>query len=890
MSKRPTLFLIDGSSYMYRAFFAIPHLSNSSGVPTNAVYGFTTMLHKIINDYKPDYLALVFDTPAPTFRHEVYQDYKANRPEMPDTLAAQIPYIKEVVKGFNIALLEKEGFEADDIIGTIARTEGKKGFEIIIASGDKDLLQLVNEHTTVMDTMKDKRFDANGVIDHLGVEPQRVTDYLGLVGDSSDNVPGVPGIGKKTALKLLEHYESIPDILKHTESITSKKVKENLVKFADQALLSKQLVTLDTEVPVEYDLEELRTVDPDRDRLKAIFKELEFTKLLQGLTSKESIEHHADYHLVSTKKDCLELLSRLQDAQTCAISMITTAPDPLTSQPAGIAFACSEEQAFYLRLSDTSPDDDSLSTKWVMDQIKPLMEDTTIKKYGHTIKQEIITLKRYGITLKGITCDTMIASYLLNPSRHSHSLEDLALEYFDHKMTTYKDLVGTGKKEIPFDQVETERAMTYGCERAHLIVKATECLQQQLHQEGFDHLFYQVELPLLEVLAAMEMSGVKVDTGRLREISLEFEGVLSTLTEKIYQLAGETFNINSPQQLGKILFEKLQLPGAKKTKTGFSTDVDVLTKLAQTHPLPAEVLGYRSISKLKSTYVDALPHLVNPATGRIHTSYNQTVTATGRLSSSNPNLQNIPIRTGEGRKIREAFIAETGCTVLSADYSQIELRILAHLSQDPLLMESFKQDEDIHTRTAAEIFGLMPDLVSQQMRREAKVINFGIIYGMSSYGLAKELGISPKAAGAFIENYFKKYKGVKICLERILKEAQKQHYVSTLMKRRRYIPEINSKNMTVRQFAERTAINAPIQGTAADLIKVAMLRISDRLAQEHPKAKMIIQVHDELVFEVPEKELDAVAQMVGKEMENVMELTVPLKVEIHWGKTWNEAH
>ena len=399
-----------------------------------------------------------------------------------------------------------------------------------------------------------------------------------------------------------------------------------------------------------------------------------------------------------------------------------------------------------------------------------------------------------------------------------------------------------------------------------------------------------MELPLLEVLAAMEMSGVKIDTDRLHDISREFEGVLSAFTEKIYQLAGETFNINSPQQLGKILFEKLQLPGAKKTKTGFSTDVDVLTKLAQTHPLPAEVLGYRSISKLKSTYVDALPHLVNPATGRIHTSYNQTVTATGRLSSSNPNLQNIPIRTVEGRKIREAFIAETGCTVLSADYSQIELRILAHLSQDPLLMESFKQNEDIHTRTAAEIFGLMPDLVTQQMRREAKVINFGIIYGMSSYGLAKELGISPKAAGAFIENYFKKYKGVKTCLESILKEAQEQHYVSTLMKRRRYIPEINSKNMTVRQFAERTAINAPIQGTAADLIKVAMLRISDKLEQENLKTKMIIQVHDELVFEVPEKELEAVAHMVREEMENVMELTIPLKVEIHWGKTWNEAH
>ncbi len=890
MAKRPALFLIDGSSYMYRAFFAIPHLSNSSGVPTNAIYGFTTMLQKILNEYKPDYLALIFDTPAPTFRHEVYEDYKANRPEMPDTLTAQIPYIKEVVKGYNIALLEKEGFEADDIIGTIARKEETKDLEIVIASGDKDLLQLVNEHITVIDTMKDKRFDEKGVIDHLGIEPRKVTDYLGLVGDSSDNVPGVPGIGKKTALKLLENFDTIHEVLKHPESITSKKVKENLVKFADQALLSKQLVTLDTEVPIEYDLEGLKSTDPDREKLKAIFKELEFTKLLQGLTAQDSTAPRADYHLVSTKESFVELLSHLGDAQACAISLITATPDPLTSKPAGLAVAYSTEQVFYVPLNDTPPDDTSFNTEWVMNQLKPLMEDERVKKYGHNIKQEIVAFKQSSVTVRGIACDAMIASYLLNPSRHSHSLEEIALEYFDQKMTLYKELVGTGKKEIPFDQVETEQAMTYGCERAHFIMKATSCLQEQLSEEGFDQLFYQIELPLLEVLAFMEMSGVKIDTDRLHAISKEFQDVLSTLTEKIYQLAGETFNINSPQQLGKILFEKLQLPGAKKTKTGFSTDVEVLTKLAQTHPLPAEILDYRSISKLKSTYVDALPNLVNSITGRIHTSYNQTVTATGRLSSSNPNLQNIPVRTAEGRKIREAFIAETGYTVLSADYSQIELRILAHLSQDPLLFESFKQNEDIHTRTAAEIFGLMPTMVTQQMRREAKVINFGIIYGMSSFGLAKELGISPKAAGAFIENYFQKYKGVKTYLDRILKEAQKQHYVTTLMKRRRYIPEINSKNLTVRQFAERTAINAPIQGTAADLIKVAMLSISNRLTKEKLKAKMIMQVHDELVFEVPEKELEAVAQMVKEEMENVMELTIPLKVEVHWGKTWNEAH
>jgi len=889
MSQRPTLFLIDGSSYIYRAFFALPYFSTSSGIPTNAVYGFTTMILKVITDYEPDYVAIVFDTPAPTFRHEVYQEYKANRPEMPDNLSVQIPYIKEAVKGFNIPLLEKEGFEADDIIGTIARAEERKGFEIKIISSDKDLFQLVNEHITVIDTMKDKHYDAQGVMEHLGVTPDKVTDFLGLVGDSSDNVPGVPGIGKKTAVKLLEHYGSMAHLLKNCETLSPKRVKENLTAFADQALLSKQLVTLDTAVPLAYDIEGFKTSEPDRDKLKDLFKELEFTKFLQELTPQASALHH-EYVLITTEKGCTELLSHIRDAQECALALITASPDPRVAQPVGIACAYTEGQAFYLPLSHTTADGPSLPLKWVLSQLKPLLEDETIKKFGHNIKHEIIALEQQGIELKGITGDTMIASYLLNPSRHNHSLEDIALESFDHKMTTYKELVGTGKKELSFDQVELDKAKTYACDRAHLTLKSTKLLLAQLSREGFDQLFNHVELPLVNVLASMETHGVKIDTDSLKSISREFETILNTSSENIYQLAGETFNINSPQQLGKILFEKLHLPGAKKTKTGYATDVDVLTKLAQTHPLPAEILAYRSISKLKSTYVDALPHLVNPATGRIHTSYNQTVTATGRLSSSNPNLQNIPIRSSEGRKIRAAFIAEKGCSILSADYSQIELRILAHLSQDQLFVEAFRQNEDIHTRTAAEIFGLMPNLITQQMRREAKVINFGIIYGMSSYGLAKELGISPKAAGAFIDNYFRKYRGVKTYIDSMLEEAKKKKYVTTLMNRRRYVPEITSKNMAARQFAERTAMNAPIQGTASDLIKSAMITINNRIRLDSLKTKMIIQIHDELVFEVPEKELELVRHLVKEEMENVVELTVPLEVEIHWGKTWDEAH
>jgi len=890
MSKRPTLFLIDGSSQIYRAFFALPYLSNSSGVPTNAVYGFTTMLLKIINDYKPDYLAIAFDTPGPTFRHEVYQAYKANRPEMPDSLIPQIPYIKSVVEGFNIPILEKEGFEADDIIGTIAKAEEKKGMEVIIISGDKDLLQLVSNHITVLDTMKDKRFDIKGVIERFGVGPEKATDLLGLAGDSSDNVPGVPGIGEKTAVKLIGEYGSIVNLLKNLEKISPKRIKENLIKFGDQALLSKQLVTIDIKVPLEYKTEGFKSSDPDREKLKGIFKELEFTKFLKDLTSTQT-PSHASYHLITSEEEFEKVLYHIRETKECALNLFSTIQEPMCAKPVGISLAYNANQAFYIPLKSEKVDHGKhLGSEWVFTQLKPLLEDKHIKKFGNNSKHAFIIFKRYGCELKGIACDTMVASYLLNPSKHSHSIEDIALELFDHKITTYKELVGSGKKELPFDQVETECAMTYACERSNLTLRATKCLLPKLRQDGFDELFYQVELPLLEVLATMEMNGVKIDTEHLKTISQEFVNILNTATEKIYQMAGVEFNINSPQQLGKILFERLKLPGAKKTKTGYSTDIGVLTKLATVHPLPAEILAYRSISKLKSTYVDSLPSLVNPDTNRIHTSYNQTVTATGRLSSSDPNLQNIPIRSIEGRRIREAFIAEPGCIILSADYSQIELRILAHLSHDQILIESFKSKEDIHTRTAAEIFGLLPGSITPQMRREAKVINFGIIYGMSKYGLAKELGISPKAAEAFITNYFQKYQGVKAYIDDVLKEAKKKGYVATLMKRRRYLPEINSKNLATRQFAERTAINTPIQGTASDLIKVAMVTIANRIKQKSLKTKMIIQVHDELVFEVPEKELKVVQQMVKEEMENVVELTILLEVEINWGKNWSEAH
>jgi DNA polymerase-1 len=890
MSGRPTLFLIDGSSYIYRAFFALPFLSNSTGRPTNAAYGFTSMLLKVINDYHPDYLAIAFDTPAPTFRHEVYHEYKANRPEMPDNLIPQIPFIKAIVNGFNIRSLELEGFEADDIIATIARAEERKGMDVCIVSGDKDLMQLVTDRTTVIDTMRDKRFDPAGVAEHLGVQPERVVDFLGLVGDTSDNVPGVPGIGKKTAIKLIGQFGSIEDLLKNIDKVDSRKVRDNLIACSDKALLSRQLVTLDSSVPLSYRTEDLKAAPPDREALKGLFKELEFTTFLQAIMPAPAAAAHR-CELVTTGEALLQVLARIKEAKQCALNCMPVDREPFGSEIAGISLAAEPGEAFYLLLArEGEGGEDRCSRERMLEQLKPALEDESIKKYGHNIKHEIIQLRRCGIELKGIASDSMVASYLLNPGKHSHSLEEIALEWLDHKMIAYKEIAGSGRKELTFDQIGTGELVNYACERCRLSLEAARLLLPKLTADGFDQLFYEMELPLIEVLATMEMNGVKIDAATLQHKGKEFEEFLNTATQTIYQAAGEEFNINSPQQLGRILFDKLQLPGAKKTKTGYSTDVAMLTGLSQIHPLPAEVLKYRSISKLKSTYVDALLGLISPDTGRIHTSYNQTVTATGRLSSSNPNLQNIPIRSEEGRKIRDAFIAEEGWLILSADYSQIELRILAHLSRDPRLVESFKRREDIHRRTAAEIFGLMPDLVTDGMRREAKVINFGIIYGMSSFGLAQELGISPKEASAFIENYFRTYQGVKAYIDSELKEAKEKGYVSTLMKRRRYLPEINSRNLAARQFAERTAINTPIQGTASDMVKMAMIAIHHRIKREELKVRMIIQVHDELVFEVPRDELTAVSAMVKEEMEKVVSLSVPLEVEVSWGKSWSEAH
>jgi len=888
MSDRAKLFLIDGSSYLYRAFFAIGHLSNSKGLPTNATYGFTQMLLKVLKEHRPDYLAVILDSKAPTFRSEVYKEYKANRPAMPEGLAPQIPYIKKIIEGYRIALLEMEGFEADDLIGTVAK-KLESEVDVVIITGDKDILQLVSDRVKVYDTMKEKRFGVEEVIERFGVSPEQVVEVMGLAGDAIDNIPGVPGIGEKTAIQLIKTYGSIENLLDHVEEIPQKKLKENLRAHGDLARLSRQLATIHTDVPVDSQLKDFSLLPPDLKSLKEIFKELEFNRLLKELSDEKAPPGaERDYRLITERNDFFALLEELRKNATFSINLETTSPYPMWADLVGISLSYVPHQGFYIPLGHQVGTNQQLPLSWTLEQLKPILEDTAVKKVGQNIKYDWVVLKRYGIHLQGIDGDTMIASYLLNPTKHNHNLIEIAQEYLDRSVTDYKEVVGTGMKAVTFDRIGLEKARDYSCEDADVTLQLSHLLFPKLKEEGFKDLFDRVEMPLVIVLAKMEMNGVKIDLDLLQGYSKDIETQLQQKMDRIYAFAGEVFNINSSQQLGKILFDKLKLPVVKKTKTGASTDVEVLTKLSLHHDLPLEILSYRNLSKLKSTYVDALPKLIHPKTGRVHTSYNQTVTATGRLSSSDPNLQNIPIRTEEGNRIRQAFIPEKGWLFVSADYSQIELRILAHLSKDETLIKAFQNEEDIHARTASEIFEVPIEKVAPSMRREAKVINFGIIYGMSAYGLSQQLGIESKVAQKYIDDYFRKYTGVQAYIDKSLKEARQKGYVMTLLHRRRYLPDIDSPAVVVRQAAERMAVNTPLQGTAADIIKIAMIRIQNRIEEFGLSTKMIMQVHDELVFEVPEEELQKAISMIQDEMETVMDLSVPLKISIDSGRNWAE--
>jgi len=889
MATKPILVLVDGNNYVYRAYYAIPELSNSKGFPTNAIYGFTNMLMKLLREQKPTYVAVAFDMKGPTFRHEAFEAYKATRKPMPEPLRPQIEYIKNIVRGFSIPVLEREGTEADDIIGTLARRFANEELKVVVVSGDKDLMQLVGDHVIMIDTMKEAIYDVEAVRKRFGVDPEQVVEILGLMGDTSDNIPGVPGIGPKGALRLIEQFGTIESILNNPGKIYNAKVREAVIQHAEQARMSRDLATIDTQVELNVTLEALRYGEPNRPALLNLFKECEFSALVQEMKG-ETASVKGDYRSVLTEEDLRDLTAKLRQVPSFTLDCILTSPEPMRAEIAGIAVCSEPGQAFYVPLFKEETAAEEAWRHAVLAAFAPILANQTINKTGYDFKSILVVLHRMEVALAALNCDTMVAAYLLNPARRSFDLADIAYDQSGQQILTQKDILGRGAKALSFREVASERIRDFACQRVDVVSTLCPSLMDQIEDEGFASLLRDLEMPLVSVLAAMEHHGVLVDAGLLGTMSTELEHILSLSENKIYELAGERFNINSPKQLQAILFDKLQLPKGRKIKEGYSTDGETLAFLAGSHELPAEILSYRSLIKLKSTYIDALPLLIHPETGRIHTSYNQTVTATGRLSSSNPNLQNIPIRTLEGKRIRQAFIAPEGCEIVSADYSQIELRILAHLSGDKNLIEAFRSGEDIHSRTASDIFGVFPAMVNADMRRQAKVINFGILYGMSAFGLSKELGLHPKMAQTYIDGYFAKYSGVRVFLNGILEEARIKGYVTTLLNRRRFLPEINSPNITTRQFAERTAINTPIQGTAADLIKVAMVNIHNLIRKKKLKSAMIMQVHDELVFEVPVQEKEELLALVKTEMEEVMKLDVPLKVEIASGRNWDEAH
>jgi DNA polymerase-1 len=889
---QPTVYFIDGSSYVHRAYHAIRELANSKGFPTNAVLGFTKMVLKLIEEKKPVYVAIVFDAKGPTFRHEMYEAYKANRPAMPEDMAIQLPPLKQIVRSLGIQMFEIQGYEADDIIGTWSRICEAEGFRVVMVTGDKDFRQLVTPDASLWDTMKDQVTDYASIKTAYGFEPVKFIDVMGLSGDTSDNIPGVPGVGEKTAVRLIQEFGSFEAVFDRVEEIPQKKLKENLKSYRDEASLSRRLVTIDRFVPLKEDIGQLRLGDPSEEELAAIFRELEFRGLWDQFASRH--KGTTDYRLCLSITDLERLAGEIRAAGVLAVDTETTGQDPLQAQLVGISFCCSEREAVYLPLGHRylgAPE--QVGWAAALPVLKGILEDDLILKVGQNIKYDAEVLKEHGVDLKGIHFDTMIASYVINPGIRQHNLDYLAQHYLNHKMISYQEVTGKGKNACSFSAVEVQKACEYSCEDADITFRLKEVLDDKLRSEKNEALFYNLEMKLLPVLMDMERTGIRIDAGFFKEMSRCFAQEMKEMEQAVFAEAGMEFNINSPQQLGYVLFEKLGLPGQKKTaKSGhYSTDVKVLKMLsASNFEIPSLLLRYRTLSKLKSTYLDALVKLADPSTGRIHTSYNQTVAATGRLSSSNPNLQNIPVRGEEGREIRKGFVAEEGRCLVGADYSQIELRVFAHYSGDAAFIEAFRQDQDIHTRTASEILGKEPEEITPEMRRLAKAINFGIIYGMGPRKLGEELGIDHQTAKKYIDAYYDRYQGVTRYREEMIRTASKMGYVTTLFNRRRYLPDIEHANNRIRSEAERMAVNTPIQGTAADLIKQAMIRIHERLSKEGFKTRMLLQVHDELVFEAPLDEAARVIPMIREEMEGVYPLKVPLKVDIHQGANWDEAH
>jgi len=901
---RQTLFLIDGSSQMYRAYHAFrgKGLSNQEGHTTHAVYVFVTMLRKLMADHKPAYMAASFDLAGPTFRDRIADDYKANRAAMPDDLAEQINWVHQACEAMGVPIVTAAGYEADDVIGTLAKRAAAEGFEVAIVSIDKDFFQLVRDGVRVYDPREDGAwFDASGVAEKFGVQPAQVADVLALVGDTSDNVAGVPGIGKKGAIDLITKYESLDTLLARADELKPKQ-REALVTHRAAALQSRELVTIKTDVPVDVDFEALRYRGASRERCYELFSRLAFRTLVNEYApTADSIQK--DYALVQTDAALDALLSELRAAGEFSLRVIPSEPSAMRASIVGLVFSTRDREARYLPVGHTGADDsatdllagasvpEQLDRQRVLDRLRPLLEDPSIRKVGHDLKFDVIVLGRHGITLAGLEFDSMLASYLLDATRSGHPLEESSLEHLGYKALTDEDVCGRGAKALPFAKVAPESLLTFAGERADLARQLSNRLAPLLVTDALEEVYRTLEMPLVPVLADIERAGIRIDGPALAAQSQHIEQALAQYTARIWELAGGQFNINSPKQLGEILFEKLQLPASKRTgKTrSTSTAAEVLEELALTHELPRLVLEWRALMKLKGTYIDALPLMVHPETGRVHTCFNQAVAATGRLSSSDPNLQNIPIRTELGREIRGAFIADAGHVLISADYSQIELRVLAHMAGEPALIEAFRSGEDIHDRTALQLFGPDSGLSRHELRSRSKMVNYAVLYGKTPFTLAKDINVTQEAAQEFIDAYFTGFPRVRVFIDQMLEDARRTGVVKTMFGRRRLVPNLLSRNFQMRAQSEREAVNMPIQGTAADILKRAMIDLHAELSRSRLKARMILTVHDELLFETPHEEAEEAAALVREKMEQAVKLDVPLDVDVGIAENWRDA-
>ena len=895
MSQHP-LYLIDGSSYIFRAYYGVrADLSTSDGFPTNAVYGFTTMLLKFLREYEPRYLGMVFDSKGEVFRNEIYPEYKANRDEAPESLQLQFSKIFELVRAFSIPMLAMEGYEADDIIGTIARAQGTS--KVVLVTGDKDFCQLVSENVTLVDTMRERVTGVQEVHQKYGIEPGQMIDFFALVGDKVDNIPGVAGVGEKTASALISKYGDLDSVYRNLEELRPG-VAKRLREHKDDAYLSRELVTIKTDVEVGTGIEDFRYGGYVAEDLQEIFSELEFEKLLDEIGASrtpgesEAVRYDS-YETVFDEMSLGQVIRIVEEAGELSIDLETDSRLPMNAEIVGFSLCTAPGRAFYVPVGHTGimEAEKQMNPETALSILKPVLESEGIRKIGQNIKYDMLVLKNHGVSLRGIYFDTMLAAHLLDASRGSYKLDELSRTELGHKMISYDDVTGKGKSRKNFAEVDIETAARYSCEDSDVALILSRKFLETLKKEGLWDLYRENVLGLVPVLCDMEFTGVSVDTAILGKMSEEFEKDLDSIEGGIYEKTEGKFNINSTKQLSEVLFEKLGLPVKKKTAKGaFSTDSEVLRDLSTIHEVPRLILRHRFLSKLKSTYIDQLPRLINPVTGRIHTSFNPAGTSTGRLSSSDPNLQNIPIKTGDGKRIRKSFVAKDGCVILSADYSQIELRLLAHFSEDPTLLEALRDDKDVHVATACEIFNASEDQITSEMRNLAKTINFGIIYGISAFGLSKQLGTTVSVSRNYINRYFDRYSEVKTYMQASVEEARNRGYTETLVGRRRPIPELVSGNRVERGRGEREAINTPIQGSAADIINLAMIRIFRRLEEGEFRSKMILQVHDELLFEVYEAELEKLRTHIKNDMENAWELRVPLRVEMRAAENWAEAH